>query len=252
MSAPRPSLVIAAAVAALLAPAVFPATARAQQGRFVISAGGGLAFGSLSWQRSATWPVYQEDAELDASQDAGSGGVFEGALSFRIAPRFGIRASYTQSSRDASATVDARIPHPFFFGRPRTVTGEVGGLQYKEKDAHFDVELWPVTGRFEVVVFGGVALVSVDADLVDQVEYTEAYPFDEATYRSATTSRTSSDGKVGWSAGAGVVYTLAPHWGLSAQARYTKASVELAGSDGTTTTFDAGGWRAVGLVRFGF
>jgi len=239
-------------VAALATLGAFPTAARAQQGRFVISAGGGLAFGSLSWPRTATWTVNQEDARLDASQEAGSGGALEGSLSFRIVPRVGIRATYAQSSRDGSATVQARIPHPFFFGQPRAVTGEVSGLQYEEKDAHFDVEIWPVIGRFEVVVFAGAALVKVDADLVDRVEYSDEYPFDEATYRSATTSRVSSDGTIGWSAGIGVVYTLAPHWGLSARARYRRASVDLAGSDGSTTALDAGGWRAVGLLRFGF
>jgi len=249
MSGPRRRLALAAALVAL---AAFPAAARAQQGRFVISAGGGLAFGSLGWQRAATWDVYQETARLDAEQDAASGGAFEGSLSFRIVPRVGVRATYAQSSRDGGATVRAEIPHPFFFDRTRAVTGELGGLEYKERDSYLDVELWPLTGRFEVVVFGGVAFVGVDADLVDRIEYSEEYPFDEATYRSAVTSSASSDGTVGWSAGAGVVYTLASHWGLSAQARYTKASVELSGADGTTTELDAGGWRAVGLVRFGF
>ena len=57
---------------------------------------------------------------------------------------------------------------------------------------------------------------------------------------------------VGWSAGATAVYTLAARWGLAAQARHTKARVALSTPEGGSSDVDAGRWRAVGLLRFGF
>jgi len=87
---------------------------------------------------------------------------------------------------------------------------------------------------------------------VDRVEYDEEYPYDAVTFRSATTKGSGAESAVGWSAGAAAVYTLAPRWGLCAQARYTKASVTLSTPDGGSTDVDADGWRAVALLRFGF
>jgi hypothetical protein len=240
-------------VALVLAVLAVPASSRGQDRRFVVSAGGGLTFGTLSWTHAATWPVYQETARVESSHEAGSGPAFEGAISYRIIPRVGVRAGYGWSRRDVSADLHAEIPHPFFFETPRTIDASLTGLNYAESEAYLDVELWPVTGgRLQVAVFGGVALVSVDADLVDQVEYDEAYPFDEVTYRSATTASASSDTAVGWSAGAAAVYTLAPRWGLAAQLRYTSASVELTRPGNETTPIDAGGFRALAELRFGF
>jgi hypothetical protein len=237
----------------VLAVLAVPASSRGQDRRFVVSAGGGLTVGTQSWTHAATWPVYQETARIESSHEAGSGPALEGAISYRIVPRVGVRAAYGWTRRDASADLHAEIPHPFFFQTPRTIDASLTGLDYTESNAYLDVELWPVTGgRLQVELFGGVALVSVDADLVDRVEYDEAYPFDEVTYRTATVSSASSDTAVGWSAGAAAVYTLASRWGLAAQLRYTSASVELTSPGSEATSIDAGGFRALAELRFGF
>jgi hypothetical protein len=218
----------------------------------VISAGGGLSAGTITWTRSTAWPVYQESAELVADQEAGTGPALELGLGYRLFSRVGVRAAYALLRRDTSATVRADIPHPFFFETPRGLEATLEGLEYEERAAHLDLEVWPVTGRFELGLFGGVAFVSVEADLVDRVEYDEEYPYDAVTFRAATTSRSGSESAVGWSAGAVAVFTLAPRWGLAVQARYTKAKVDLSTAGGAASPVDAGGWRALGLLRFGF
>ncbi len=71
-----------------------------------------------------------------------------------------------RASRDVKAALEAKIPHPLFLERPRTVAGEVSGLSYTELAFHLDLEWRIVTGPFEIAAFAGPTLARVDTDAV--------------------------------------------------------------------------------------
>ncbi len=240
-------VVLALAVAALA-----PRAVGADDHRFRIGVGGGLALSSLGWSATSTWEVTQETAELTADYDSGTGPAVEAMIGVRVTPRFGFRAAFGWSRRDTDATIAASIPHPFFFDQPRTVSGEVSGLEYSQLSSHLDVEWRPLVGRVVLAVFGGVCLVRVEADFVERVEFDEQYPYDEATFRAVVTQRERSDAGVGWSAGASVSHALGRRMAIALEARYTRVRVELALLGGAGAPLDAGGLQLIAALSVGF
>jgi hypothetical protein len=245
---PQPPTLVLVVLAALL-----PArTVTADEPRIWLSAGGGAALGSLRWSTTAAWERYQEAAELEARYEAGLGPAFEAALGVRVLPRFGVRAAFGWSRRDTDAQFVARIPHPFYFERPRALDGEASGLEYRELASYLDLEWRPLMGRVELAVFGGVCLVRVESDLVGSVEYDEQYPYDEASFRQAVIGRVQSDAALGWSVGAAVSHALGARVRLAVETRYSQAQVELAPPDGEPAPVDAGGLKLIAALRVGF
>lgn len=242
----------AAPLAAALAVALAGAADAADEHGFFVSLGGGAAVGSLGWTSSATWTQYAEAARVDASYEAGSGPALEAGLGYRLSRRVGLAFSFGWARRDASARVEASLPHPLYLGRPRSVQGQASGLSYREYASHLDLLLVPVAGRLEVALFAGPCLLRVDADEVARVEFDEEYPYDEATFRAAVTQRSRSDTAFGWSAGASVGYALTARLGVAAQARYTRAKPELKAEGGTPGPVSAGGTQVTALVRLRF
>jgi hypothetical protein len=107
-------------------------------------------------------------------------------------------------------------------------------------------------GRVELAVFGGVCLVRVESDLVENVEYDEQYPYDEVSFRRAVIGRVKSDAALGWSVGATVSHTLGARVRLAVETRYSQAQVELGLPDGEPAPVDAGGLKLIAALRVGF
>lgn len=227
-------------------------TVTAEEQRFWLSAGGGAALGTLRWSTATSWEKYQEDAELEASYEAGLGPTVEATLGVRVLPRLGVRAAFGWSRRNTDARFVARIPHPFHFERPRALEGETSGLGYRELASYFDLEWRPFVGRFELAVFGGVCLVRVESDLVESVEYDEEYPYDEVSLRRGVIGRAQSDAAFGWSAGAAVSHPLGSRVRFALEARYSQAQVELTPTGGEPTSLDAGGLKLIAALQVGF
>lgn len=252
----RVALACALIAAAFAAPAnadESPATPTgADERRIWLSVGGGAALGTIDWTSGSTWEEYQEDARLEVVHEAGPGPAFEAAVGVRLSPRLGLAATLGWSRRSTDASIDALIPHPFHFDRPRPLGAEVTGLDYEEWTSHFDLEWRPLVGRTEITVFGGVCLARVKADLVERVEYDDEYPYDEVSFRSAVTQRVNSDAGVGWSVGAAASRAVGDRWRLALRARYTRARVDLSPPEGDTTSVDAGGLKLTLALGFGF
>ena len=232
--------------------ALAPRAADAADHRFRVGVGGGIALGSLGWSSTSTWDVTQETAELTADYDSGTGPAVEAMVGVRVTPTFGFRVAFGWSRRDTDATLTASLPHPFFFDRPRTVSGELSGLEYKQLASYLDLEWRPLVGKVSVAIFGGVALARVEADFVERVEFDEQYPYDEATFRTAVTRSGRSDAGVGWSAGASVSHTLGSRMTIGLEARYTRANLELALPGNATTPIEAGGLQLIAGLGVGF
>ena len=78
-------------------------------------------------------------------------------------------------------------------------------------------------------------LLRVAQDLVDQVFYSDEYPYDSAVFEGATL--TSVDGSaLGFHVAADLMWKIGPRWGIGILARYVHASVpfELYGESAGT------------------
>jgi len=255
-------LALAAALAQAVPPAQPAAPAKAAQpakpvapagsGGFAVSFAGGVAAIPLTWQAPATWSLNAESARLEALQEAALGPAAEAAVSFRFARRFGVAAAFAWSRREGSAEVAAQLPHPFYLDRARAVNGTAGDLGYRQIASHLDLEWRPVRGRVELGLFAGPSFVRTDADLVERVEATEEYPYDEAVFESASASPSRSAASLGWNAGAALSGAVASRVDLGLQLRYTRANPELDAPGGSSFTLEAGGLDVTAFLRLRF
>jgi hypothetical protein len=91
------------------------------------------------------------------------------------------------------ATVSAQIPHPIFYGEPRTLEGSFDSAG-NEKAVHVQAGLTVYESpRFGLVLAGGPSFYWVTRDLLDQLSYTESYPYETVTFTGATTRTESAD-----------------------------------------------------------
>jgi hypothetical protein len=114
-------------------------------------------------------------------------------------------------SKSDAASVNGTIPHPFFFNTLRPITGTSFPLERRETAVHIQAGYVASAKKIDVAVSGGPSLFNVSHDLVADAIYTEAYPFDTATFGGATIAKSSAT-KLGFNVGADVGVKLSKMW----------------------------------------
>ncbi len=203
---------------------------------------------ATSFSGSAKPTAFAEPSEVDATYQTGSVPGFEAEGGARIWRNLAVGVGVSRFSKNGTATISAQVPHPFFFNKPRTVSGDAASLARDETAVHLEA-LWmvPLTNRWQLALSGGPSWFSVNQDVVSDVAVTQTYPYDTATFASATTVHRSAS-KAGFNAGADVTFLLRPHVGLGFGVMFSHASVPL----DDTLTVDAGGAHVGGGLRVRF
>jgi opacity protein-like surface antigen len=148
--------------------------------------------------------------------------------------------------------VDARVPHPFFFNQARTVTGTADNLSRREIGLHGRVSwMAAMGGGWELTISGGPSFFGVEQDLVEDITINESYPFDTATFASAVATRHSSSG-LGFNVGADVTKLFTAHMGVGAAFTIARAKLKFDTFSDPARSFDVGGARVGGGLRFRF
>src|SRR5262249_6082758 len=152
----------------------------------------------------------------------------------------------TWLTKERSGTLTANVPHPFLFNSPRTVSGSVSNVPREEVAIHVDAAwLIPISRRTETIVFGGPSYFHVAQGLVTDVTTASVYPFDTATFVSATVTRAMKS-HIGYNGGADVMVLMSRSVGIGALVRYSRASVALPAGGDTELTVHAGGLEVGG------
>ena len=154
----------------------------------------------------------------------------------------GIGVGVSRAALDVATTVAAQVPHLFFFGRDRSISG-TAPLTREETAVHVQVlAVLPVSDVFAVSVFGGPTFFTVTQDLVSDVAFTHSYPYDTAAFSAATTV-TTQELKIGFNVGDDVTYYFSTHVGVGWLTRYSGATIELPSANDGTVSITAGGLR---------
>lgn len=218
--------------------------------RIFVSVNGMFQSGSNDFQDTSTLRVNAEDGSLTTNYTVGSGPAFDVAGGVLLLRNLGVGVGLTRFSTSTVTTVNASVPHPFFFNQSRAVTGDVNGSR-EELAIHVQVRgVFPVNRRVTVAVFGGPSFFQVDQTIVDDVNYTEAYPFDTATYSSAVSSAQSSSG-TGVNVGGDVAFFFGPNVGVGVGVQYSSATVQMTLPSGASDV-RAGGAQVGGGLRLRF
>ena len=250
-------------IAAALAGAVLlPATAGAQTGGWV-SFNGATQATATRFNENVGFVEFHEDADFNAAYDVGTGTVFDGGGGVRLANGLGVGVAVSRFDKVLDpASIDARIPHPFFFDRARSLgpsavgvvdaDGAASDLTRLETAVHVEVRWFESVGdTVELAVFGGPTFFNLEQDLVAAVAYDHVYPYNDANLTSASKMPRSASA-IGFHAGADIGFFFSEVVGLGALIRYSGGSVELPGENEGTVPVEAGGFHVGGGLRLRF
>ena len=244
---------LAALLTGLSASVVLPSTTLAQtkDARFTVGVDG--AYRASASDISSTFAV-------TTNQEAGSESwtlpvkarvMVDVSARVRVGRSLGVSAGYSALSNDGTAAVTARVPHPFFFNQPRTISGEAA-LQHRERVVHLRVVLSSAANKkLQVSASAGPAFFSATQGLVDNVTYSETYPYDTAKF-TGTVTRLVSTSAVGIGGGVDVAYYVSKNIGLGAIASFATATLTAKAADDSDVKVTLGGSSVgVGLrLRF--
>ena len=251
-----PPAVLAAALSVIvLAVAVPPAAAQPGAARGALSINGGLQTATSDFADNVRFGhalFGPEEAALDTRYPASDDALFDIGGSVRVWRSLAVGASVSWLTRETDADVTGRLPHPFWFDRPRGVSGTATGLARTETAVHVHAQ-WviPVGRSVAVTLFGGPTWFNATQDLVADITFEQAYPFDAATYSGANAGERSAS-TIGAHAGADVAYYFSERIGIGGMVRFSRGSVDLDSPDGDTLKNDVGGVHTSGGLRIRF
>ena len=242
-----PTLLIAVLATAVAASAQTPVPTR---GFLVVS--GGYQLTANDFSDGATKRENAEDGRFDSTYVVKGGPAFDIAGGGVLWRQLGVGVGVSRFSVSTPSSLTAAIPHPFFFSRARSVSGDVADLKRDELAVHVQARgIFPVGTRFQVMVFGGPSFFQVKQTMVTDYTYNESYPYDAATFRAATTTRASVS-KVGFNAGGDVAVFFTQQLGVGATVQFAGTSVDLPGALGAATDVKVGGVQAGAGLRLRF
>ena len=205
----------------------------------------------IGFTDTSTVPSFLEEARSTRTYDGGKGIVFEAGAIVGLWQGLGVMGSVELYQSDFDGVYQESLPHPLYFDQPRTIEGEVTGLEYGEKAIHLDAVYTREFPKFTVDVFAGPSFFLTDTEVLDTVSTTSEYPFDEVTVTS-TTNRTLDDNPIGFNAGGALTWRLTEVVGVAFQARYSHATIGVAREGGDPIELDAGGFHVGGGIRLSF
>jgi hypothetical protein len=219
-------------------------------GRARLSISAGLQPDAKGFSQTSTLTEYVEPAPVSVSRGEGGAPLFDIGVAFPVAGPLGASVAFSALNTDGVATIEAGVPHPFFFDALRQVRGEVN-IQRTEMALHAAVAFLAAGGPVDVIISGGPSYFRVRQDLVTDVEFAEEYPYDSADFVSASLSE-ANESKLGYHAALDVTWRLSRVWGLGALLRYAAADVPLSAEGVDAASEKAGGFQAGAGLRLIF
>jgi hypothetical protein len=168
-----------------------------------------------------------------------------------------LRAGYSVSffETNGSGQIEASVPHPLQFNRPRTTTSELTGVTRREIGQHVTIG-WtvPTTATIDFTVFGGPSIFRTEQMLVTGLTMSlgkEVFPFDELAFPGARTE-TQRENVTGYNVGVDMTWRFMNHIGIGALFRYAAGRKDFTPTGGVPVEVEVGGLHAGGGVRVAF
>jgi hypothetical protein len=239
-----------AALAAIAVPGLAAAQHADGGGRVRVGINGGIQAGESAIHEAFTVQKNLEGTPITADVVLKRARLADAGVVVRVKGHLGVGVAVSYATVDADADVAAEIPHPFFFSQSRRVTGAASANR-TETTTHIDA-VWMVPSRtVDVLVSAGPSLFNVTQTLVTDVLYSDTYPYDVASFGSASTTRVSETA-TGFHVGADVTLNVSAHLGVGALVRFSRASAIFVAGTGNSVTVDLGGVQAAGGLRLRF
>jgi hypothetical protein len=214
-----------------------------------IAADAGGQFNTVTFAQKWTTTVSVEDAKWQANYGIDRDVQYDGGVIVRVWRGLGVGGGYSRFENSGPASITGQVPHPFYFNRDRSLSGESTALSHREQAIHVSAAwLVPVSRRLQVNVFGGPSYFIIERPFVESVTYSETYPFDSVSFTGATL-RNERVRHVGVHAGADIAWYFSRQVGIGGILRFARASVRFTSPPGGPVSLDAGGLQAGAGVR---
>ena len=197
----------------------------------------------LALAESRSFDLFREEASLDSlHRDPEPRGYEVGGL-VRVKGPLGIIASAELFDNRREASFVALLPHPFFYDQAREFAGSVSDLTHMERTLHIGPVLSLAIGdRVSLDLFGGPSLFWTRSEILTDIRYEEAFPFNEVV-STGSVFEVFESRPWGYHVGASTSLRIVGIFGLDLVARYSHARVRLEPGPERELTFDAGGLR---------
>jgi hypothetical protein len=177
--------------------------------RFYVNINAGFESTSGTMTDAVTIRVNPSDIEtgtLSVSQNVDSGSLIDISLGARVWRNASFGLGFHRGSTSGEGALQASIPNPFFFDRPRNVAMSVSGLDRTEHALHLQFGyMLPITERLDIHIMVGPSFFRVKQEVINGVTWTEnAFPF--ATVNADALVAGRSENATGANIGADISY----------------------------------------------
>ena len=239
--------------------------------RVVAGFSGGVQFVKDAFMNAVDFELFQETGRFRASYDITTDTAFDGGIAYRVWKRLGVGVEVSHFYERTTASLEADVPHPFFFSFPRMTTGFAGGLTRREVGVHIQAQYWHVLGDDLLVrAFLGPTFFNVSHDLVSGIvtfepglDFNSERGLDEVDlvdHRSTKTSASAAGFNVGFDASYFGLRNLRflgssdvlDHFALAFVLRYSRGTAAIEINGGAQPALELGGTHIAGGVRVAF
>jgi hypothetical protein len=218
--------------------------------RFKLLLSAGYQLGTHSFSQTLSFDQYQETATIATAYTADKAPGVDVGVQFNAFKHVGFSAAATLYNRDLNATYNASFPNPLFFDKARLATGSVSGKQ-KETAGHLNVLVFGKRGVIDLSAWAGISFFKVEADILENVAYSQSYPYDSVTVTS-TPQAAVKDSPIGFNLGASGDWRFAKRVGVGIQGRFARAKATFAVPNASPVDVNAGGFQVGAGIRFCF
>jgi hypothetical protein len=220
--------------------------------RAFVSLEGGAQVTPNSSDSRVTYKLYGEDAVMSAGYETTTVPVIGARAGIRAWRRLVVGAGASLFTGNGPAAVTGRLPHPFFFQRPRAVEGTASSMTRDEAVFYGELGwLTPITPRMDVLLFAGPALFNATQGTATKLLFTEQYPFDAATFSGVETASKRVTA-TGFTAGADLCYRIGKVLRVGLLLRYSRATTDIEPVAGQPFEITLGGLQTTAGVRIRF
>jgi hypothetical protein len=178
-----------------------------------------------------TFDIYGETATQSASQDVGGGAFFDIGGGYKVWKNLAAGIGFTFVGSSTDLQVQASIPDPTFFDRPRPVTATIPDAKHRQTAINLTgTWMMPVTDKIDVGFQFGPTIFLVSQEVPGTLQVSEPGP----TVTSAALVKDDHT-TVGVHFGIDATYLITPKFGAGLLVRYSVGSVDIVGAqDGLT------------------
>jgi hypothetical protein len=243
-------------IAALAAPAAaqtrLPPGAFGEAPRITVAVSGGYQATTTEFDDAFTFDLNRETGRTEVDYPIEAGFLFDAGAGVRLWRGLGAGVAVSRFVRDGSVSTTTSLPHPLFLQQDREIDGDADGITREETGVHVQAQyLLPLAGRLQVTLMGGPSFLQVQQAMVNEVTYSEEYPYDTATFTGVETEDVKGSA-AGFNVGADVRWMFSPNVGIGGLIRFTRATVDLDAPGGRTVSVDAGGTHVGAGIRLVF